>query len=597
MGIVDDDIARVREATDIAAIVGEHVGLKRVGRRLVGLCPFHAEKSPSFSVNPELGLYHCFGCQTSGDAITFLREIEHLDFVGAVERLAGRAGISLRYDDQKQGEGRERRSRLIEATAEAVEFYHHRLLEAEDAGAARKYLRSRGFGGEAVRRFRIGWSPDAWDHLSRHLQKKKFSRDDLVEAGLAFVNKAQKLQDQFRGRVMFPIFDPGGDPVAFGGRAMGDEQPKYKNSPENVLYRKSRVLYGLNWAKADVVASNEAVVCEGYTDVMAFHLAGAPRAVATCGTALTDDHVRILKRFASRVVLAYDADSAGQAAAERFYEWEADHDLQVAVAALPAGRDPADVWGDDPDLLVKTVDGARPFLRFRLDRMLERADRSSAEGRARAANGAIELVAEHPDPLVRDQYVVGLSDELGIDIDRLRESVERARRSRGTARSGRGEGGGDEPPPDVAEVIDRRDLECLRVAVHHPELIPAWLEPAHLATAVAREAFTALASSSTFAAALETAGDAARGLLRRVAVEELPVEDALEAYATDVAVYVVEAVGRRQELARAKAGDERSTAGKHILEDLHRAMADDDREAAKAAAEQLVTWIDEGLEG
>ncbi|HVM39572.1 MAG TPA: DNA primase, partial [Acidimicrobiia bacterium] len=401
MGIVDDDVARVREATDIAAVIGEHVGLKRVGRRLQGLCPFHTEKTPSFSVNPELGVYHCFGCQASGDAITFVREIEHLDFVGAVERLAAKAGIQLRYDDRNEGKQRGRRARLVEAVAEAVDWYHRRLLEGDDAGAARRYLRGRGLDGDVVRRFSIGWAPDAWDDLSRHLQAKKFSREDLVEAGLAFVNRANRLQDHFRGRVMFPIFDVAGDPVGFGGRSLSDQGPKYVNTPETSIYQKRRVLYGLNWAKADVVAQAEVIVCEGYTDVIACHLAGAPRAVATCGTALADEHVRLLKRFASRVVLAYDADAAGQAAAERFYAWEAEFELQLAVADLGAGRDPADVWLDDPALLLKALDEARPFLQFRIERLLERADRSTAEGRARAANGGIALVAEHPDPLVR----------------------------------------------------------------------------------------------------------------------------------------------------------------------------------------------------
>ncbi|HLF99999.1 MAG TPA: DNA primase [Acidimicrobiia bacterium] len=598
MGIVDDDIARVREATDIAAVIGEHIGLKRVGRRLVGVCPFHAEKTPSFSVNPELGLYHCFGCQASGDAITFLREIEHLDFVEAVERLATRAGVQLRYDERGKSEGREKRGRLVEAMEAAVDFYHRRLLEAPDAGAARRYLRSRGFEADAVRQFRLGWAPEGWDELSRHLHQRKFSREEITDAGLAFVNKASRLQDQFRGRVMFPILDPGGDAVAFGGRAFADDAgPKYKNSPEGALYHKSRVLYGLNWAKAEAVAHGELVVCEGYTDVMACHLAGAPRAVATCGTALTEDHVRLMKRFVSRVVLAYDADAAGQAAAEKFYAWEHQYELEVAVAALPEGRDPAEVWADDPDLLVKAIDGARPFLRFRLDRLMERADRSSAEGRARAANGAIDLVAEHPDPLVRDQYVVRLSDELAIDVDRLRESVERARRTRGQPRpvaadDASGPGGG----PDLTEVIDRRDLEAVRIAVHHPEFVPDWFDASHLATSVARDAFSALASAATFGDAVEVATEPARALLRRLAVEELPVDEDVESYATDVMVFVVEAAARRYELSLVRQGDDRSIDGKKLLEALHAAMAEDDRETGRKVAEQLVTWVNEGSE-
>ncbi len=613
MGIVDDDIARVRDATDIAAVIGEQVGLKKVGRRLVGLCPFHTEKTPSFSVSSEKGVYYCFGCGASGDAITFLRETEHLDFVQAVERLASRAGIELRYDERGGGgRSRERRSRLVEAVEAAVDFYHRRLLEADDAGPARKYLRGRGFEGDHARKFKLGWAPDSWDELSRHLQKQKFSRDDLVEAGLAFVNRANRLQDQFRGRLMFPIFDTAGDPVAFGGRALDDEGPKYKNSSESALYRKSRVLYGLNWAKGEVVAANEVVVCEGYTDVMACHLAGAPRAVATCGTALTEDHVRILKRFASRVVLAYDADAAGQAAAERLYEWEAEHELELAVAALPAGRDPADAWVEGPDDLVQAIEEARPFLRFRLDRMLERADRSSAEGRARAANAAIEVVAEHPDPLVRDQYLVALTDELGIEIDRLRESAERVRRAPRRSAPSPGHPQDEDVPPDddayleeppedrvgdVLETIDRRDLEAIRLAVQRPELVPDWFDASHLATPVAQQAFEVLAGAETFADAVDAGSEAVAELLRRVAVEELPAGESEKDYANDVVVYVVEAAARRHEMALARAGDERSMEGKKLLEGLHEALGEDDRDAAKRSAEQLVGWIAAGLHG
>src|SRR3954470_12605813 len=220
MGILDEDVQRVREATDLVELVREHVGLRRVGRRFTGLCPFHKEKTPSFSVNAELGAYYCFGCQKSGDAITFVREVEHLDFVGAVERLAAPANIQLRYDDANVSKERQRRNRLHEAVASAIDFYHQRLLESGDARNARGYLRSRGFDGDAARHFQLGYAPAGWDELARHLQRSKFSRDDITGASLAFVNKANKLQDAFRGRLMFPIWDGRGDAVGFGGRAL-----------------------------------------------------------------------------------------------------------------------------------------------------------------------------------------------------------------------------------------------------------------------------------------------------------------------------------------------------------------------------------------
>ena len=220
------------------------------------------------------------------------------------------------------------------------------------------------------------------------------------------MNRTNKLQDQFRGRLMFPIYDGRGDPVGFGGRALeGGQGPKYKNSPETPIYQKSRLLYGLNWAKAEIVARGEVVICEGYTDVMAFALAGVPHAVATCGTALADEHFQILKNLARKVMLAYDADAAGQAAAERCYQWEQKFEVQFQVADLPAGRDPADVWRDDPERLVKAVSEATPFLQFRIDRVLAAADLSSLEGRARAAEDLVPVLREHPNELVRDQYV------------------------------------------------------------------------------------------------------------------------------------------------------------------------------------------------
>ena len=368
-------------------------------------------------------MWYCFGCQKSGDAITFIRELEHLDFVEAVERLAARAGITLRYDDASYSKERKRKQRLQETVGEAIAFYHQLLLESAAGGTARRYLRSRGFDGDAARKFSLGWSPDGFDALSVHLQQRKFARDDIVTAGLAFVNKANRLQDSFRGRLMFPIWDAKGDPVGFGGRTLDGQGPKYKNTAETPLYQKSRLLYGLHWAKAEIVARGEVVICEGYTDVMAFALAGVPNVVATCGTAFADDHFLTLKNLARKVVLAYDADNAGQAAAERCYQWEQRYEVQFQVADLEAGRDPADVWRDDPQALVSAVKGATPFLEFRIERLLAAADLSTFEGRAQARERAVAMIVEHPNELVRDQYVMRLADRLDIAPDRLRERV------------------------------------------------------------------------------------------------------------------------------------------------------------------------------
>jgi len=418
VGIVDEDIVRVREATDIVALIGQHMQLKKVGRRYAGLCPFHGEKTASFSVNAEQGFYYCFGCQAKGDAITFVREIEHLDFPGAVEYLAGRAGIALRYDKEGENEGRKEKRILTAAMERAVEWYHQRLLTAPDAGAARSYLRARGLTGEEVRSYRIGWAPDDWDQLATALN---LPRHVLEGTGLGFVNARNRTQDFFRGRILFPIFDAQGDPVSFGGRKLPDgEGPKYRNTTETKLYSKSKVLYGLNWAKDAIVRADEVIVCEGYTDVIGFAAAGAPRAVATCGTSLTEDHVRLLKRFARRLVLAFDPDAAGQAAAERVYEWEQKLDIEVTIADLPAGEDPGDLSRSDPERLRASVDASRSFLGFRVTRVLDAGNLTSPEGRARTAEAALEVIGEHPDELVRDQYVMQVADRTRVDLERLR---------------------------------------------------------------------------------------------------------------------------------------------------------------------------------
>ena len=392
MGIVDEDIVRVRQATDIVALITEHTQLRKVGSRWTGLCPFHSEKSPSFSVNQAEGLYYCFGCRVSGDAITFLRELEGLDFVEAVERLAAKSGIALTYTDRAESATRQKRQRLLVRVEEAVEFYHQRLKTSPDASAARSYLRGRGFDTDEVERYRIGWAPDGWDVLCKAL---RLDGETATATGLGFTNKAGRLQDFFRARVLFPIFDPEGHAVGFGGRIMpGEEGAKYKNSRESDLYHKSRLLYGLNWARQDAVRSGRVVICEGYTDVIGFRRAGVTEAVATCGTSLTEEHLKLLSRYVDKVVLAFDADSAGQAAAERIYAWEKAFNLAVEVVRLPEGSDPDELSRSDPDALAAAVESAEPMLRFRLERVLGAAIADTPEARARRATTALGVVAE-----------------------------------------------------------------------------------------------------------------------------------------------------------------------------------------------------------
>ena len=514
MGILDEDVQRVRDSADIVQIVSAHTQLKKAGANWSGLCPFHGEKSPSFSVNPDKNVYYCFGCQASGDVISFVRDIDHLDFQGAVEFLAAKAGIAVRYTDRNEGERREARGKLREALAAAVDWYHDRLLTSADAGTARRYLRDRGFDGERVRQYRIGWAPDDWDQLVKALP---FSPKVLRDAGLGRESKRGGTNDFFRARVLFPIFDPQGDAIGFGGRMLpGGRPPKYQNTPETSLYRKSKVLYGLNWAKDEAVRANEVIICEGYTDVIGFAEVGLNRAVATCGTALTDEHVRTLQRFAPRLVLAFDPDAAGQAAADRVYEWERKHEVEVAVAALPPGGDPADLARTDPERLRQAVEEATPFLGFRVERILAAADLRTPEGRGRAAESALAAIAEHPSEFVRDQYVMTVAGRCNLDPDRLRQSI----RSGGIRPRVR-----VEPPRPQRQRAETPENNALRLAIATPDEILPLLHDVLFDDERNRAAFRALvAAGGDLHAAVADADPLVGELLSRLAVEEIDAD-------------------------------------------------------------------------
>ncbi len=516
MGIVDEDVARVRNDSDIVAVVTQYTQLRRVGRRFSGLCPFHSEKTPSFSVNAEEGLYHCFGCGVGGDVIKFVMEKEQLDFVAAVESLAHRANITLRYTTSDEGATRRRKTQLQDVVGKAVDWYHRRLLTSEDAGTARSYLRSRGYDGDIVRRYQIGWAPDGWDVLARAL---RISNDDLVDSGLGFINRRSRQQDAFRARVVFPIFDAQGAAVGFGGRIMpGNDGPKYKNSSESTVYAKSRILYGLNWAKTAIVEADQVIVCEGYTDVIGFAVAGLDRAVATCGTALTDEHVKMLRRFASRVVLAFDADSAGQDAAARFYAWEKEYDIDVAVADLPPGRDPGDLARSDPERLVAAIDGAKPFLEFRINRVLDDAEMSTAEGRAKGAERALEMIREHPDALVRDQYVVSVASRCRLDLNLLRAQLEAGDRPQTGSSRPRSQSTGRSGPHQSPE------LEALKLLVHRRDETAGLLCGDLFADALCATVYELLSVHDGLQEVMVAGGPEVAELVQRLSVDESEAE-------------------------------------------------------------------------
>jgi DNA primase len=574
MAIVDEDVERVRQVSDLVDVVSKHVALRKVGRRWTGLCPFHAERTPSFSVNGEDGLYYCFGCQARGDVISFVRHVEQLDFVGAVEWLAARSGITLRYTTAGEGKERQRRKRLVEAMTLAVDWYHERLLSAPDAAPARGYLRSRGYDGDVVRHYKLGWAPDEWDALSRALQLPDAV---LRDTGLGFLNRRNRQQDSFRARVLFPISDVQGDPVAFGGRVLpGGEGPKYKNSSDTPIYAKGRVLYGLDRAKSAIVAADEVIICEGYTDVIGFDRVGLPRAVATCGTALTEDHLRSLRSFARRLVLAFDADAAGQAAADRVYEWERRFDLDVSVAAMPKGSDPADLARTDPDVLREAIANAVPLLGFRVARVLEAGRLTTPEGRTRAAEAALEVIREHPNELVRDQYVMQVAARCQQDPDRLRGVLARAART-GTVTI----------PTEQASRRTKESAEAvaLKLLMHRWDETAPYLSEVLFTDGVTLDAFRALGATTRVQDAIDVASPEAADLLARL--DQEADQAAVLDPGVEIGHLITNAAQRR--LAAMLAGPDRPS----DVSDVRR-LIDEVREesAGSEAAAQLLGWLE-----
>ena len=574
MALSDDDIDRVRATVSIVDVVGQHVQLRRTGRNWVGLCPFHGEKTPSFNVREETGRYKCFGCDASGDVFTFVQQTEHVDFIGSVEFLAAKAGIQLNYTSTGQSKDRARRKRLIEGMETAVDWYHQRLLTAPDARPARDYLRSRGIDGEIARQFRIGWAPDEWDALASQAGVEEKVLDDV---GLAFRNRRNRMQDALRGRVVFPIMNDGGDPVAVGGRILpGSADPaKYKNSPETPIYTKSRVLYGLNWAKGEIVRQNLAVVCEGYTDVIGFHRSGVPTAVATCGTAFTEEHVKLLKRYTSRVVLAFDADAAGQGAAERFYEWERKYDIEVSVAKLLGGKDPGDLAQSDPESLPLAIEQASPFLAFRIDRVLATMPSDTPEHRTRAAESAMAVVNEHPNVNVRKLYAGEVATRLDLPVHDLVLVAEK---------------GGRAPALTVAAARrrnaprDNAEFAVLAVLVQDWDAVAPWLAGPLFSDTANRQAFDSLVESDgDLEIALDRLDGQARDVVERAAIVDVVVDAPMEAR-------VLIAAAVRRELRRVIPGadSERIASdaqARRLVEDLQ------DPHRAEDAAEWLLGWL------
>ncbi|MDO8916114.1 MAG: DNA primase [Coriobacteriia bacterium] len=420
--ISEEDIIRVREATDLVQLVSETTPLRQKGRLFWGLCPFHGEKTPSLKIDPSTQLWHCFGCSLGGGAFDWTMRTENLEFPDAVRRLADRARIEI-VEDAAGGMPRGQRERLTAAHEAAAEYFHETLTTSKDAGAAvaREYLKGRDFGSEVAKRWKLGYATGGRSGLAAHLTKAGFGRDELIAANLALGDPGGALKDRFFGRVMFPIADVTGRFIAFGGRVIGDGQPKYLNSSDTPIFHKSANMYGIDRAKNAIVRTGTAVVVEGYTDVIALHEAGIDNAVATLGTALTAKHLKLLGRFAKRIVYLFDGDAAGLRAADRAAEFldrsatpeAGSARMDLAVAIIPGGADPADIvatGGAEP--MRELIAGAVPLLRFVIDRRLEAHDLSTPEGRAQALAAAARALAAVKGSILVEEYARYVADRL-----------------------------------------------------------------------------------------------------------------------------------------------------------------------------------------
>ncbi len=572
--IREDVIVAIRERLPLDQVVADYVALKPAGAgRLKGLCPFHDEKTPSFNVNAALGFYKCFGCSASGDAITFVRELEHLSFTEAVEVLARKAGVEVTYE---QGGAAPRqvgsqRQRLLDAHREAASYYAAQLTQSDEAEIGRAFLRERGFDESAWAHFGVGYAPTGWEALTTHLRATGFSNEEMLAGGLATQGQRGTPYDRFRGRLIWPIRDMKGDVIGFGARRLREDDtgPKYLNTPETPLYKKSQVLYGVDLAKNDIATRYKAVVVEGYTDVMACHLAGETTAVATCGTAFGAEHVQVLRRllmdqdeFRGRVIFTFDGDEAGQKAALKAFSDDQRFVTQLFVAVQPDGLDPCELRQQRGDLAVRDLIASHvPLAEFAIRSALARFDLDIPEGRVSALAAAAPVVATLKDWSLRDEYARRLAGWLGMDEQAV---LARVRGGAGPGeeqtprRAARPAAASRPDPRDPGLVVER---EVMKLAVQRPAMlgpefdaldVVVFTAPAYAAVraGVAKAGGTATAVGGTqwvtrVRDAAET--DAVRDLVTELAVEPLQtVDEEDQRYASSLVARLEEMALTRQ---------------------------------------------------
>ncbi|MFZ0118160.1 MAG: DNA primase [Pseudonocardiaceae bacterium] len=558
--IRDADIAEVRERNRIEEVVGEYVALRRAGAdSLKGLCPFHDEKSPSFHVRPGHGTFHCFGCAEGGSVVDFMMKIEHLGFVEAVERLADRVGIVLTYTGGGPSVQRDRgtRSRLVEANKLTQEFYAEQL-SSDEARPAREFLMQRGFTQQAAGTFGCGFAPSGWDQLTKHLLGRGFTVEELVKAGVSREGQRGPI-DRFHRRLLWPIRDLGGDVVGFGARRLFDDdrvEAKYLNTSETPLYRKSQVLFGLDLAKREIARRRQVVVVEGYTDVMAMHLAGVPTALASCGTAFGAEHISVLRRllmddfeFHGEVIFVFDGDEAGQKAALKAFDDEQRFSAQTFVAIAPDGMDPCELREAKGDAAVRDLVARRqPLFTFAVRTVLAEHDLDTAEGRVAALRRTVPLVAQIKNVSLRDEYARQLAGWVGWDDiatvrSRVREAAGETPRRRGarTQSSSPADSGTDLPARDDVRLQAQR--EVLKAVLQEP----AMTGPVY--DALPTDAFTHPVYAQVHAAVLAAGGTAA-GMSGSAWIDAVAAQCSLRPLVTELAVETLRAKGSAQDDAR-----------------------------------------------
>ena len=471
--IPEDILQRIRDATDIVDLVSEHVQLVKKGRNYSGLCPFHDEKTPSFSVDPDRQFYHCFGCGVGGNVFKFVQEIDRVTFVEAVKFLAVRAGVALPEHSGASREERAAADELYRANDLARKYFHHLLLNDAVGASARAYLQTRGLAGETIERFGLGYAPPEWDALLKVASRRGLTPQILERAGLALPQKSGSGHyDRFRDRVAFPIANLSNRTIAFGARArQPDQNPKYLNSPETPIYHKGRVLYGLSDTRDAIRRQNAVLVVEGYMDLISLAQAGIQHVVATSGTALTEDHGHLLDRFARRVVLLFDGDAAGSTATMRALEVLLGTGLDARVVSLPSEHDPDSfVQKHGPDALIERAENAQSVLDFYLEQLAQRHDLSSVEGKGRAVETLKPLLAKlnkPQDAVRRDLLLREVSQRLAVDEQALRDGVQASMR-----RPQRPRKAVAESPPAAAPDPPRHELEFIGLLIKFPQFIP-----------------------------------------------------------------------------------------------------------------------------